>query len=69
MKTFAYVIAAVVGIAVAAPTIASAQSVVIRTGHDHMRGHHRHEGWRHHEGWHHHHHHHHDRVVVIKHRH
>jgi hypothetical protein len=69
MKKFAYVVAALVGIAVVAPTVASAQSVVIRTGHDHMgmRDHHRHDGWRHREGWRHHHHR--DRVVVIKHRH
>ena len=67
MKKFAYIVATLVGIAVVAPTVASAQSVVIRTGHDHMDRHHRHDGWRHREGWRHHHHR--DRVVVIKHRH
>ncbi len=49
MKKFAYVIAALAAIAVAAPSIASAETVVVR--HDH--------------GWHHHWHPHHDRVVVM----
>ena len=69
MNKFAYVVAAVVSFAVAAPTIASAQTVVIKNGHHGMgaraefRDHHRHDGWRHH------HRHHHNKVVIIKHRH
>jgi hypothetical protein len=66
MKKFAYVLAAIGAIAVAAPSIASAETVVIKRGGDHHgwygaraqmhadRGWHR--GWRHHG----------DRVVVIK---
>ena len=66
MKKFGYVLAALGAIAVAAPSIASAETVVIkRGGHHHGwygaraqmhadRGWHR--GWRHHD----------DRVVVIK---
>jgi hypothetical protein len=62
MKKLAYVFAALGAIAVAAPSIASAETVVIKRGGDHhrnwgaraeMRGH----GWNHH---------HRDRVVVIK---
>jgi len=72
MKKFGYVIAALGAIAIAAPSIASAEDVVIRSGGDHHhfgaraefrehRDHGRHEGWRRHG---------HDRsVVVIKHRH
>jgi hypothetical protein len=70
MKKFGYVIAALGAIAIAAPSIASAEDIVIRSGdHHHFgaraefrehRDHGRHEGWRHH----------HDRrVVVIRHRH
>ena len=65
MKKFGYVIAALGAIAVAAPTIASAQTVVIkRHGHDYDRARaemrfHRDRGW--HEGWRHHDH---DRVVI-----
>jgi hypothetical protein len=69
MKKFGYVIAALGAIAIAAPTIASAETVVIRHG-DHPYGaraeyrehrdHGRHEGWQHRHA---------DRVVVIKHRH
>jgi hypothetical protein len=62
MKKFAYVIAALAAIAVAAPSIASAETVVVRHGgwhegvhRDHMRG----------DYWHPHH----DRVVVIRHGH
>ncbi len=54
MKKLAYVIAAVCAIAVAAPSVANAEKIIIKHGH----------GWHHHDrGWHHHH----DRVV-IKHR-
>jgi hypothetical protein len=66
MKKFGYVIAALAAIAVAAPTIASAETVVIKRGghHDWNRSHaefrgHRDNGW--HEGWRHHDH---DRVVI-----
>ena len=59
MKKLAYVIAAITAIAIAAPSIASAETVVIRHGgYHHDRGYH--HDW--HRGWHHH-----DRVV-IKHR-
>jgi len=71
MKKFGYVIAALGAIAVAAPSIASAETVVIkRGGYHHGYGaraefrEHRDRGW--HEGWRHRHA---DRVVVIKHRH
>jgi hypothetical protein len=59
MKKLAYVIAALATIAVAAPSIASAETVVVRHG-----GMHRHwdHGW--HHGWHHGWRHAHDRVVV-----
>jgi hypothetical protein len=67
MKKFAYVIAALGAIAVAAPTIASAETVVIKRGgyhHNWDRARaevrvHRDNGW--HEGWRHHDH---DRVVI-----
>lgn len=52
MKKLAYVIAAIGALAIAAPSIASAETVVVRHGHHH--------DWHHH--WHHH-----DRTVVIKH--
>lgn len=68
MKKFGYVIAALGAIAVAAPSIASADTVVIKhRDHDRYgaraeyrehRDHFWHEGWRHHP----------DRVTVIKHR-
>jgi len=66
MKKFGYVIAALGAIAIAAPSIASAETVVIRHGGDHHRDgaraefrEHRDHGWRHHDR----------RVVIIKHRH
>jgi hypothetical protein len=69
MKKFGYVIAALGAIVVAMPSIASAETVVIKRGHHHWDGaraefrEHRdrgwHEGWRHRRG---------DRVVIIKHR-
>jgi hypothetical protein len=63
MKKLGYVIAALGAIAVAAPTIASAETVVIKRGgyHHDWRGAradvrvHRDNGWRHHD---------HDRVVI-----
>jgi hypothetical protein len=69
MKKFGYIIAAIAAIAVAAPSIAGAETVVIkRDGHHWDRAHaeyreHRDRGW--HEGWRHHG----DRVVIVKHRH
>ncbi len=75
MKKLGYVIAALGAMAVAAPSIASAETVVIKhRDHDRYgaraeyREHrdfreHRDRGW--HEGWRHHR----DRVVVVKHRH
>jgi hypothetical protein len=68
MKKFGYVIAALGAIAIAAPSIASAETMVVKEGgHRHMgaraefREHHD-RGW--HQGWRHH-----DRVVIVKHRH
>ena len=63
MKKFGYVIAALGAIAIAAPSIASAETVVIKRGDHHHFGArtemHRDHGWRNH----------HDRnVVIIKHR-
>ena len=71
MKKLGYVFAALGVIAIAAPSIASAETVVIKRGHHHQgygaraefREHHYH-GW--HHGWRHRHA---DKVVVIKHRH
>ncbi len=57
MKKFGYIAAAIVAVAIAAPSIASAEDVVIRGG-DHHRGaraefrdhrEHRDHGWRHHD--------------------
>jgi hypothetical protein len=70
MKKFGYVLAALGAIAIAAPSIASAETVVIkRGGHHHDFGpraefrEHRdrgfHEGWRHRHA---------DKVVIVKHR-
>ena len=58
MKKLAYVIVAVSAIAVAAPSVANAETVVIKHGHHHMD-----RGWHRDHGWHHHHDH-----VVMKHR-
>jgi hypothetical protein len=69
MKKLGYVIAALGAIAVAAPSIASAETVVIKhRDHDRLGARaefreHRDRGW--HEGWRHHR----DKVVIIKHRH
>ena len=69
MRKLGYVIAALGAMAVAAPSIASAEDVVIRNGDHHygaraeFRGHGDH-GW--HNGWRHRHA---DRVVIVKHRH
>jgi hypothetical protein len=72
MKKLGYIIAALGAIAVAAPSIASAEDVVIKRGGEHHHfgaraefREHRDRGW--HEGWRHRDH---DRrVVIIKHRH
>ncbi len=67
MKKFGYILAAVGALAVAAPSIASAEKVVIKEGRghfDHRYGaraeFHRDNGW---------HRHHADKVVIVKHRH
>jgi hypothetical protein len=67
MKKFGYIFAALGAIAVAAPSIASAQDVVIKGG-DHQGARAEFRGHRDH-GWHDHGHHHADRVVIVKHRH
>jgi hypothetical protein len=62
MKKFGFMIAALGTIAIAAPSIASANEMVIRHHHDRMNARaemHRDHGW---------HRHHHDRIVVMKHR-
>src|SRR6267142_6973700 len=71
MKKFGLIIAALGAIAIAAPSIASAETIVIkRGGHHHGYGaraefrEHRDHGW--HEGWRRHRHA--DRVVIVKHR-
>jgi len=69
MKTFGYVIAALGAIAIAAPTIASAETVVVKHR-DHHFGpraefrEHRDRGW--HEGWRHGHA---EKIIIKKHRH
>ena len=68
MKKLGYVVAALGALAVAAPTLASAETVIVKHGHHGPYGaraefrEHRDYGW--HRGWRHH-----DQVVVIKHRH
>jgi hypothetical protein len=65
MKKLGYVVAALGALAIVAPTIASAETVVIKRGHHGGYGaraemrEHRDHGW--HRGWHHR-----DKVVVIK---
>lgn len=69
MKKFGYIIAALGAIAIAPPTIASAETVVIKHGghhygaraefHEH-RDHGMHEGWRHRHV---------ERMVIVRHRH
>jgi len=65
MKKLGYVIAALGALAIVAPTMASAETVVIKGGHHGGYGaraemrEHRDNGW--HRGWRHH-----DRVVVVK---
>jgi hypothetical protein len=62
MKKFGYVIATLAAIAFALPSIASAETVVVKHGghHEHMgMGMHRDHGW----------HGHHERTVIIKHGH
>ena len=68
MKKFAFVLAAIGALAVAVPSIASAETIVIKRGGHHHGWHgaraqvHQDRGW--HRGWRHRHHS--DRVVVIK---
>jgi len=59
MKKLGYVIVALGAIAIAAPSIASAETLVVKHGGQMHRDHglHRDHGWRHH-----------DKMVVIKHR-
>ena len=70
MKKLGYVIAALGAMAVAAPSIASAEDIAIRNGGHHPLGaraefrEHRDHGW--HEAWRHRHA---DRVVIVKHPH
>lgn len=64
MRKVGYLVAAIGAIAIAAPTIASAETVVIKRGHHHDWGRARaeyrvHRDW--HPGWRHRHH---DRVVI-----
>jgi hypothetical protein len=63
MKKLGYVIAALATIAISAPSIASAETIVVRHGGHHGFGAraemHRDHGW----------HHHHDRTVIIRHGH
>lgn len=75
MRKFAFALAALGAMAVALPSIASAETIVIKRGHGHHHGWHGaraqlhhdrgwHRGWHHgHRGWHHGHG---NRVVVIK---
>ena len=66
MKKFGYIVAALATLAIAAPSIASAETFVVKRGGDHWRGaradFHRDNGW--HRGWHRGG----DKVVIIKHR-
>lgn len=70
MKKLGYVIAALGAIAIAAPSIASAETTVIKRGDRDNYGaraefrEHRDRDWHRDHGWHYH-----DRMVVIKHRH
>jgi len=69
MKRFGYILAALGAIIVAAPSIASAETVVVKRGYGHHPGYgaraeyrvHRDRGW--HRGWRHGHR---DKVVIIK---
>ena len=66
MKRVFYVLAATAALALAAPTLASAEKIVIKS-HDGMHGRHHHHhdrGWDRHEGRHHHHHG--GKTVIIK---
>ncbi|XUM19905.1 hypothetical protein ACRAVF_19835 [Bradyrhizobium oligotrophicum S58] len=70
MKKIVLALASVAAVALAAPSIANAETVIIKRG-----GHHYHHGWdrsraeyRVHRDWRPYHRHHHDRTVIIKHR-
>jgi hypothetical protein len=61
MKKFGYIVAAIVAVGIAAPSIASAETLVVNHRDRGARAEfreHRDHGWRHH-----------DKVVIIKHRH
>ena len=64
MKKFGYLVGAIVAAGLIAPSIASAETVVIKRGHDHhrwgARAEYRDHGWRHRHA---------DKVVIIKKRH
>jgi hypothetical protein len=68
MKKLGYVVAALGALAIAAPTLASAETMIVKRDHHGPYGaraefrEHRDMGW--HRGWHHH-----DKVVIIKHGH
>ncbi len=71
MKRFGYIVAALGAIIFAAPSIADAQTVVIKRGGHHAGQHHPHHGarahYRSHRGWHRGHRHgHRNKVVIIK---
>jgi hypothetical protein len=67
MKKISFVLAAIGALAVAVPSIASAETVVIKRGGHHWdRGYGAHAAMRHDRGWHRGWHHDHDRTVVIK---
>ncbi len=68
MKKFGYIIAALGAIVIAAPSIASAETVVIKRGGGYHHGHGARAQFREHRGFHERHRHA-DRVVVIKRRH
>ena len=66
MKKLGYIVAAIAAVGIAVPSIASAETIVIKRGGDHHYGaraefrEHRDHGWRHRHA---------DRVVIVKHRH
>ena len=68
MKRICFVLAAIGALAVAVPSIASAETVVIKRGGHHQwdRGYGAYGSMRHDRGWHRGWHHDHDRTVVIK---
>ena len=67
MKKIGFALAALGAIVIAAPSIANAETVVIRHGHRHWD--HARAEYRMHRDWHPFHRHHHDRTVIIRHGH